>query len=130
MILNLMDEYQRAELFLKDAHVRDTEDSSVLVWLVATNLALDDRVDVDRYLNKLIASVPVSQLKSIVDGISDPNAITFSRRELLIPVIGEKLREKFGALALPGDRTGNAMYSDFFENDGFKQDKFALKPQP
>jgi len=129
VILNLMEEYQRAELFLKDANIRDPEDSSALVWLAATNLALADTVDVDRYLNKLIASVPVSQLKSIVDGISDPDAITSSRRELLIPVIGEKLRKQFEALTQPvHDRTGYEMYSDFSESDGFRQDKVAIKP--
>ena len=127
--LNLMEEYQRAEMFLKDAHIRAPKDSSALLWLVATNLALADNADVDRYLNKLIASVPVSQLKSILDGISDPDALTSSRRELLIPVIGGKLREKFEALTLPVDhRTGDARYSDFSESDGIRQDKFSIKP--
>ena len=75
--LNLMEEYQRAEMFLKDAHIRAPKDSSTLLWLVATNLALADTADADRYLNKLIASVPVNQLKSILDGISDPDAHHF-----------------------------------------------------
>ncbi len=72
--LNLMEEYQRAEMFLKDAHIRAPKDSSALLWLVATNLALADTADADRYLNKLIASFPVNQLKSILDRISDPDA--------------------------------------------------------
>ncbi len=124
-----MEEYQRAEMFLKDAYIRAPKDSSALLWLVATNLALADTADVDHYLNKLIASVPVSQLKSILDGISDPDALISSRRELLIPVINGKLREKFEALALPEDhRTGYAMYSDFSESDEIRQDGFAIKP--
>ena len=129
MILNLLDEYQRAELFLKNAHIRDPKDDSALVWLVATNLSLADAVDVDHYLNKLIASVPVSQWKSIIDEISDPDAATSSRRELLIPVIGGKLRKQFEALTPPvDDRTGYEVYSDFSESDGVRQDKFAIKP--
>ena len=63
--LNLLEEYQRAEMFLKDAHIRAPKDSAALLWLVATNLALADTADADHYLNKLIASVSVNQLKSI-----------------------------------------------------------------
>ena len=66
VILNLLGEYQRAEMFLEDAHIRDPEDSSTLLWLVATNLALADNAEADRHLNKLIASVPINQLKSII----------------------------------------------------------------
>ena len=117
--LNLMEEYQRAEMFLKDAHTRDPEDSSTLLWLVATNLALADTADADRYLNKLIASVPINQLKSILDRIADPDAIISARRKLLNPVINGKLRENFEALTLPGDDTGYVVYSDISKRDGF-----------
>jgi tetratricopeptide (TPR) repeat protein len=127
--LNLMEEYQHAELFLKDAHIRAPKDSSALLWLVATNLALADTADADHYLNKLIASVPINQLKSILDRISDSDDTISSRRELLIPVISGKLREKFEALALAGDqRTGHTMYSDFSESEVIRQHQFAIKP--
>jgi tetratricopeptide (TPR) repeat protein len=127
--LNLMEEYQRAETFLKNAHIRAPKDSSALLWLVATNLALADTADADRYLNKLIASFPVNQLKSILDRISDPDAVISFRGNLLNPVINGKLRETFEALTMPGDqRTGYAMSSDFSESDGIRQDKFAIKP--
>ena len=123
VILNLTEEYQRAELFLKDAHSREPEDSSALLWLVATNLALADTADADHYLNKLIDSVPLHQLKSILDRISDPDVTISSRRELLIPLINRKLREKFKALALAGDQgPGYALYSDFSESGGIRQD--------
>jgi tetratricopeptide (TPR) repeat protein len=119
--LNLMEEYQRAELFLKDAHIRDPKDSSTLVWLVATNLALNDTADADHYLNKLIASFPLNELKAILNRISDPDASISSRGKLLNPVINGKLREKFEALALPvNDRTGYEMVSDFSESDGIR----------
>ena len=129
MILNLMGEYQRAELFLKDAHVRAPKDSSTLLWLVATKLALADTADADRYLNKLIDSVPLHQLKSILDRISDPDNTISSRRELLTPVINGKLRENFEAFILPGYQgTGYEMYSDFSESDEIRQHQFAIKP--
>ena len=117
--LNLMEEYQRAEMFLKDAHARDPEDSSTLLWLVATNLALADTADADRYLNILIASVPINQLKSILDRIADPDTNISARRKLLNPVINSKLRDKFEALTLPGDDTGYVVYSDISKRDGF-----------
>jgi tetratricopeptide (TPR) repeat protein len=114
--LNLLEEYQRAEMFLKDAHIRAPKDSSTLLWLVATNLALADTADADRYLNKLIVSFPLNQLKRILNRISDPDAGISSRGKLLNPVINGKLREKFEALVLPEDhRSGYAMYSDFSE---------------
>ena len=53
MILNLMGKYQRAEMFLRNAHIRDPEDDSTLVWLVATNLALADAVDVDHLFEQI-----------------------------------------------------------------------------
>jgi tetratricopeptide (TPR) repeat protein len=127
--LNLMEEYQRAEMFLKDAHIRAPKDSAALLWLVATNLAMADTADADRYLNKLIASFPLNQLKTILNRISDPDAVISSRGKLLNPVINGKLREKFEALALPEDhRTGYAMNSDFSETDGSRQDPVAIKP--
>jgi tetratricopeptide (TPR) repeat protein len=129
VILNLMGEYQRAEMFLKDAHIRDPEDSSTLLWLVATNIELADTADADYYLNKLITSVPANQLKSILDGISDPDATISSRRELLIPVIDGKLRKQFEALTQSlDDRTGYKIVSDFSESDGIRQENFGLKP--
>jgi tetratricopeptide (TPR) repeat protein len=129
MILNLLEKYQRSEMYLLDAHIRDPKDSSVLLWLVATNLELADTADVDRYWNKLIASVPVNQLKSILDRISDPgDAISF-RRDLLIPVIGGKLRKQFEVLNQPmDDRLGYEMYTDFSKRDESRQDKFAINP--
>ena len=129
VILNLMEKYQRAELFLKDAHIRDPEDSSTLVWLIATNLALADNADVDLYLNKLMDSVPVSQLKSILDGISDPDAITSSRSDLLIPVIGSKLRENFKMLTLSGDNSNlDATCSISSKSDRIRQENYAIVP--
>ena len=128
-ILNLMGEYQQAEMFLKDAHIRDPEDSSTLLWIVATNIELADTADTDYYLNKLVASVPADQLKSILDDISDPDATISSRRELLIPVIGEKLRKQFEALTQSLDnRTGYEMYFDFSESEMIRQNQFAIRP--
>ena len=129
MALNLLEKYQRAEVFLKDAHIRAPKDSSTLLWLVATNLALADTADADRYLNKLIVSFPLNQLKRILNRISDPDAGISSRGKLLNPVINRKLREKFEALVLPEvHRSGYAMYSDFSKDDGTRQDPLAIKP--
>ncbi len=98
MILNLLGEYHRAALFLKGAHLRDPDDPSTLVWLIANSLLSENTPDADHYLNALISRVSVSQLESIIDEMSDPQSAVYSRRNIVIPAVEEKLREKFAVL--------------------------------
>ena len=98
MILNLMGEFPRAGLFLKAAHLRDPDDPSTLVWLIANSLLSENAPDADRYLNALISRVSVSHLESIIEEMSHPQSAAYSRRDIVIPAVEVKLREKLAVL--------------------------------
>ena len=48
-------------------------DTSILLWLIETNIKANDTADVDRYVSKLAASTPENQLISYLkNNFNDP----------------------------------------------------------
>ena len=94
MVFNLMEDYHRAEMFFRNAHSRDLKEPFTLLWLVATNLKLEDAQDTERYLNKLFELVPVNKVQLLLETVSNPDDIISSQRDLLFPVITRKLRQR------------------------------------
>jgi tetratricopeptide (TPR) repeat protein len=64
---NLMGHYERAEAIFRRVLKHTPDDDLTLLWLVETNLSVDDQRDVERYLTKLLKIVPPEELLALLD---------------------------------------------------------------
>jgi tetratricopeptide (TPR) repeat protein len=70
---NLMGHYERAEAIFRRVLEFSPNDDLTLLWLVETNLSIDDRQDADRYLKKLLKVVPSEKLLVLLQDDSGKN---------------------------------------------------------
>ena len=89
---NLMGHYERAEAIFSRVLEFAPNDELSLLWLVETNLSLNDRQDVDRYLKKLLKAVPSEELLVLLHNESGKNFLPAESREKIV-----KLIEQFSA---------------------------------
>jgi len=62
---------ERAEAVFRNALAHAPGYRPSLMWLIQTNIEVNDRADVDRYLDKLIASTPEDDLINYLENIFD-----------------------------------------------------------
>jgi tetratricopeptide (TPR) repeat protein len=79
----LMSEYERAELYLRQANSLNPKGTLALLWLIEANLKTDDKEDVDRYMDELFALVRINGFALITKRLSD--------KTLMVPLSGEEL---------------------------------------
>ena len=84
---NLLGHYKRAEAIFRQALKNAPHDDLTLLWLVETNLNVDDRQDVDRYLKKLLAIVPPGELLALLKGDPGKNFLPAESKAKIIKLI-------------------------------------------
>jgi tetratricopeptide (TPR) repeat protein len=92
--LSLMEEYERAEWFLKSVVSTDPRHVSALLWLIEINLRTNDKEDTDRYVDRLFALVQVTGLIPVLKDLLDENIMVAASQDLLVREIARKLRGK------------------------------------
>lgn len=94
-------EYQRAEFFLKRAHVLDLKSISILLSLIDVNLKIGDKEDVELYMNKLFFSASLNEIEASLKNLLEEDAVWPIDRHLLLRKIAEKLKAKSKEIAKP-----------------------------
>ena len=84
---NLMGHYQRAEAIFSRVLKFAPDDDLTLLWLVETNLSVDDRQDVDRYLKELLKIVPSEELLALLKGDPGKNFLPAASKAKIIKLI-------------------------------------------
>jgi tetratricopeptide (TPR) repeat protein len=84
---NLMGHYGRAEAIFRRVLKFAPNDDLTLLWLVETNLSVDDSQDVDRYLKQLLAIVPSNELLALLQGDPGKNFLPSASKEKIIELI-------------------------------------------
>ena len=93
-IFYLQHDYKRAERFFRLSVGPAKQDPEILLWLVATNLQLDDQNDVDNFANLLLRKSSVDRVFALLDKISDPDYPLSRDKDKIIAVINAKIAEK------------------------------------
>ncbi|MGD8764401.1 MAG: tetratricopeptide repeat protein [Desulfobacteraceae bacterium] len=91
----LLGYYDRAELFLKAALARNSQEMMVLLWLIETNLMLEDRNDADRYVQQLFDLGKFNLLTANLVQLSEDNLMSLTSRKRLIHEIGKHQQKDF-----------------------------------
>jgi Flp pilus assembly protein TadD len=89
----LMEKLDRAELYFKAAHIRDPKEIYILLWLIENNLVMDDHMDADRHLQRLLTVTSINKLVETIHTIGEDELMPNSLRERLIREITAKLKE-------------------------------------
>ena len=84
---NLMGHYGRAEAIFRRVLKFAPNDDLTLLWLVETNLSVDDSQDVDRYLKQLLAIVPSNELLALLQGDPGKNFLPAASKAKIIELI-------------------------------------------
>jgi tetratricopeptide (TPR) repeat protein len=84
---NLMGHYERAEAIFSRVLEFAPDDELSLLWLVETNLNVNDRQDVDRYLKKLLTIVPSEELIVLLHDDSGKNFLPAESKEKILKLI-------------------------------------------
>lgn len=84
---NLMGHYERAEVIFRKVLKHAPDDDLALLWLVETNLSLDDRADVDRYLKELLKIVSSEELLVLLNGDSGKDFLPAESKANIINLI-------------------------------------------
>jgi tetratricopeptide (TPR) repeat protein len=84
---NLLGHYPRAEAIFGQVLKFAPDDDLALLWLVQTNLSVDDRQDVDRYLTKLLKIVPPEELLALLRGDPGKNFLPNDSKAKIIKLI-------------------------------------------
>ncbi len=100
----LLGHNDRAEWFLKAALARNSQDMMVLLWLIETNLALDDRNDTDRYVHQLLDLGKFNLLTANLTQLSADNLMRPTSCKWLIREIGSRQQKDFETVIRIGDR--------------------------
>lgn len=99
----LMGEYEKAGLFLTEAHKRKPEDVMTHLWLIETGLRSKDNNAVKKYKERLCRSMNLNELVMLTEKLSRGN---FSEDGMLTPllqkniarVLSEKVKAKFSRI--------------------------------
>jgi tetratricopeptide (TPR) repeat protein len=81
---NLLGNYERAEAIFKRVLEFAPNDDLTLLWLVETNLSVDDSQDADRYLKELLAIVPPDELLVLLQGDPGKNFLPAASKAKII----------------------------------------------
>jgi tetratricopeptide (TPR) repeat protein len=84
---NLMGHYDRAEAIFSRVLKFAPDDDLALLWLVETNLSIDDRQDADQYLTKLLKIVPPEELLALLGGDPGKNFLPAESKAKIIELI-------------------------------------------
>lgn len=95
----LLGESDRAQWYLKAAHLRDPTNVSILLWLIETHLVMGDRPDAGQYVQRLFASTPMQALAEAIHKIGEDSLMSDAARKMLIAEIATNLRINFQAVA-------------------------------
>ena len=82
-----MGHYERAEAIFSRLLEFAPDDELSLLWLVETNLNINDRQDVDRYLKKLLIIVPSDELLVLLHGEPGKNFLPAGSKAKIIQLI-------------------------------------------
>jgi tetratricopeptide (TPR) repeat protein len=85
----------RAEWFLKAAHARDSQDMMILLWLIETNLMLENRNEADRYVQRLFNLGKFNMLTANLTQLREDNLMPPTSRKWLIHEIGSRQQKEF-----------------------------------
>jgi len=84
---NLMGHYERAEAIFSRVLEFAPDDELSLLWLVETNLKVNDRQDVDRYLKKILRIVPPEELLVLLHGDPGKNFLPAESKAKIVKLI-------------------------------------------
>ena len=84
---NLMGHYERAEAIFSRVLKFAPDDDLTLLWLVETNLSVDDSQDVDQYLTKLLKIVPPEELFALLRDDPGKNFLPAESKAKIIKLI-------------------------------------------
>ena len=84
---NLMGHYRSAEAIFLQLLKNAPHDELSLLWLVETNLHLDDQQDIDRYLKALLEIIPANELRGILHGDPGKNFLPPESKAKIIELI-------------------------------------------
>jgi tetratricopeptide (TPR) repeat protein len=102
--LNLTGHYVPAEMYLRQALVQLPDSALILLWLIDTNLKLDDQPDVRFFTARLFQVIDVNQLVVALRQQSESNFVLFPRSEMLYSHIAgalQKNSERIANISLP-----------------------------
>ena len=97
--LRLMGNLERAKWYLNAAHRRSPGNGPTLLWLIETNLQLENREAADRYMNSLLARFSFNPLISEIHGLREDNLMPVASQNMIIQEITRKLKVKFAQIA-------------------------------
>jgi tetratricopeptide (TPR) repeat protein len=100
----LLGDYERAEWFLKTAHARNSQDMMILLWLIETNLMLNDRNEADRYVQRLLGLGKFDMLSAQLSQLREDNLMPPSSRKQLVHAIWSKQQKDFETVIRLEDR--------------------------
>ncbi len=84
---NLLRHYDRAEAIFKQVLKNAPNDDLALLWLVETNMSVDDRPDVDHYLKELLNIVASEELLVLLNGDPGKDFLPAESRAKIINLI-------------------------------------------
>ena len=84
---NLLERYERAEALFRRVLKNAPQDELSLLWLVETNLNVNDRQDIDRYLEQLLTVVPAKELRVLLQGDPAKNFLPAESKAKIIKLI-------------------------------------------
>ena len=91
----LREDYRKAEYFFKWSTADRKKGPEILLWLLAVNLKLDDRVDSKNYAEQLMETIPISGLHSWLERISDKDHYLFPDRDQIFVCLKIAASHKF-----------------------------------
>jgi tetratricopeptide (TPR) repeat protein len=97
--LRLTGNLERANLHLNAARRLNPRSGSILLWLIETNLQLENHEAADIYMNSLLEQSTFSLLFSEFDNIRDDNLMPRSSQKMIIQKLAQKLNMKSAQLA-------------------------------
>jgi len=84
---NLMGHYERAEAIFSRVLKFAPDDDLTLLWLVETNLSVDNRQDTERYLTKLLKIVPPEELIALLNDDPGKNFLPAASKAKIIKLL-------------------------------------------
>ncbi len=97
--LRLMGNLERAKWYLNAAHRHNPRSGSTLLWLIETNLQLENRKAAGTRMNSLLARFSFKSLLSEINDIRDDNLMPISSQEMIIQELTRRLNAKSAEIA-------------------------------
>jgi tetratricopeptide (TPR) repeat protein len=105
----LLGNYAKAEWYLNAAHGRAPNNTTILLWLIETNLVTMDQIDVDKHMQKLFALSSFDELTSQLNNLKGNRLMPDDVRQNIITSITARIKTKSSGLDHLTDLSDNSV---------------------